>query len=133
MIEMSQRESTDRHRDAHGIYEMDSTYSPSIRPHEPLTTQQVTSAKDNLLRYSKAILGLAAAFSLLLPISLLPGLIVVILPVEIALLGRVYDVVIENGPTKSTLPQSLSIDRNPVEVQKEDTVVRPSGQNPFSQ
>ncbi|MFQ5831226.1 MAG: hypothetical protein ACE5H4_00795 [Candidatus Thorarchaeota archaeon] len=46
---------------------------------------------ETLRRYSLTALGLSGAVILMLPLFLLPGLLLFVLPVEIALLGRTYD------------------------------------------
>ncbi len=49
-----------------------------------------------------AVLGSILAFGLLIPLSIRPGLILVILPAEIYLVGQIYDNLVESKSGKSS-------------------------------
>jgi hypothetical protein len=83
------------------------------------------------LKYSQVTLGLAIALFMLFPVTILPGLIVVVLPIEIALLGRVYDMTTESNSKRTTLHRLPVSDHN-LACRIEETAVRPSDHKPYT-
>lgn len=108
----------------------DPLLGPEMREIKVLGPSEIREGS-TFLKYSRVALGLVAAVFLLFPLTILPGLIVVILPTEIALIGRVYDVAIEGNSEEIPLHR-LPRTSHQSALEIEETAIRPSGQNPYS-
>lgn len=136
VIRMAKKEQASAIQIQHG-YDSQNVY-PIAEPLPVPGTKQAQALLPSIIRegstflkYSRVTLGLAAALLLLFPVTILPGLIVVILPIEIAVLGRVYDMTIESNSEKTTLHRLPIPDHN-LAWRIEETAVRPSDHKPYT-
>ncbi len=74
---------------------------------------------DGVNRYLHAALGVVAAGIALTPLLLLPGLIILVLPAEVYIIGRIYDDVTEARNTKNRSEvEKVQYDRSADDTEK---------------
>ncbi|MFX1415429.1 MAG: hypothetical protein ACFFC0_01405 [Promethearchaeota archaeon] len=59
----------------------------------------------------QTIAGAALAIVMIVPLTIIPGLIMVVLPLEIYVLGRVYDNVVEMRSRKDDISDTVDLER----------------------
>ncbi|MFX1602069.1 MAG: hypothetical protein ACFFCK_01195 [Promethearchaeota archaeon] len=68
-------------------------------------------SKNNVGAVLQAVAGAVLAIVMIVPLSIVPGLIMVILPVEIYVLGKVYDNLIEIRSANDDISETTDLER----------------------
>lgn len=73
--------------------------------------QAAVLAQQNVGTVLQTIAGAVLAIVMIVPLTLIPGLIMVVLPAEIYVLGRVYDNVVEMRSRKDDISETTELER----------------------
>jgi len=84
---------------------------PEVVSIEAPPGQAAVIAQQNVGTVLQTIAGAVLAIVMIVPLALIPGLIVVVLPAEIYVLGRVYDNVVEMRSRKDDISETTELER----------------------
>jgi len=73
--------------------------------------QAAVLAQQNVGAVLQTIAGAVLAIVMIVPLTIIPGLIMVVLPAEIYVLGRVYDNIVETRFRKDSISETTDLER----------------------
>ena len=68
-------------------------------------------AQSNVSTVLQTVAGAVLAIVMIVPLAMIPGLIIAVLPAEIYVLGRVYDNVVEMRSRKDDVSETMDLER----------------------